>query len=44
MPHQFGKMRLAEGTYTSSQIDTQTWESEIQADYQRWRDRRASGQ
>jgi len=37
---EFGKMRLAEGTYTSAQIDTQTWEPDIQADYQRWRDRR----
>jgi regulator of RNase E activity RraA len=36
---EFGKMRLAEGTYTSSQIDTQTWEPDIQADYKRWRER-----
>jgi regulator of RNase E activity RraA len=39
---EFGKQRLDEGAYTSSQIDTQTWESEIQADYQRWRERRVS--
>src|SRR3954452_3588607 len=39
---EFGKMRLAEGTYTSAQIDTQTWEPDIQADYQRWRDRRGT--
>jgi 4-hydroxy-4-methyl-2-oxoglutarate aldolase len=37
---EFGKMRLAEGAYSSSQIDTQTWEPEIQADYQRWKERR----
>jgi hypothetical protein len=37
---EFGKMRLAEGAYTSSQIDTQTWEPEIQADYLRWKERR----
>ena len=32
--------RLAEGVYTSSQIDTQTWEPEIQVDYLRWKERR----
>jgi 4-hydroxy-4-methyl-2-oxoglutarate aldolase len=37
---EFGKMRLAEGAYSSSQIDTQTWEPEIQADYLRWKERR----
>ena len=37
---EFGKGRLAEGVYSSSQIDTQTWEPEIQADYLRWKERR----
>lgn len=35
----FGKQRLTEGAYSSSQIDTQTWEPEIQADYLRWKER-----
>ena len=37
---EFGKLRLSEGAYSSSQIDTQTWEPEIQADYLRWKERR----
>lgn len=37
---EFGKLRLSEGAYSSSQIDTMTWEPEIQADYQRWKERR----
>ena len=37
---EFGKLRLAEGTYTSSQIDTLTWEPEIEADFGRWREAR----
>ena len=37
---EFGKLRLAEGTYTSSQIDTMTWEPEIDADFARWRESR----
>ena len=32
----FGKARLAEGTYTSGQIDVSTWADEIEADYRRW--------
>ncbi|MFN8526696.1 MAG: RraA family protein [Chloroflexota bacterium] len=36
---EFGKLRLAEGVYTSGQIDTQTWEPAIQADFERWRAR-----
>lgn len=39
---EFGKGRLSEGVYTSSQIDTQTWEPEIQADYLRWKERRGA--
>jgi 4-hydroxy-4-methyl-2-oxoglutarate aldolase len=34
---EFGKQRLAEGRYTSGQIDTQTWEPDIEADYHEWR-------
>ena len=37
---EFGKQRLAEGVYTSSQIDTVTWEPEIDADFARWREQR----
>ena len=33
----FGKQRLAEGRYSSAQIDVPTWESAIEADYQAWR-------
>lgn len=32
----FGKQRLAEGVYTSGQIDVSTWEELIEADYVRW--------
>jgi regulator of RNase E activity RraA len=33
----FGKQRLAEGMYSSGQIDVSTWASEIEADFLRWR-------
>ena len=33
----FGKQRLAEGRYTSAQIDVPTWEPTIEADYRAWR-------
>ena len=32
----FGKLRIAEGTYTSGQIDVSSWADEIEADYQEW--------
>ena len=32
----FGKLRLAQGTYTSGQIDVSVWAKEIEADYLRW--------
>jgi 4-hydroxy-4-methyl-2-oxoglutarate aldolase len=32
----FGKGRIAEGIYTSGQIDVSTWAEEIEADYQAW--------
>ena len=32
----FGKSRIAEGVYTSGQIDVSTWAEEIEADYQAW--------
>jgi regulator of RNase E activity RraA len=32
----FGKARLAEGRYTSGQIDRSEWEPAIEADYQAW--------
>jgi hypothetical protein len=32
----FGKLRIAEGTYTSGQIDVSEWASEIEADFQEW--------
>lgn len=34
----FGKMRLAEGAYTSGQIDRSVWADEIEADYAAWLD------
>jgi regulator of RNase E activity RraA len=32
----FGKQRIAEGTYTSGQIDVAVWAADIEADYQGW--------
>lgn len=32
----FGKMRLAEGMYTSGEIDVSTWLDHIEADYNQW--------
>ncbi len=32
----FGKMRLAEGTYTSGEIDITVWVDHIEVDYQEW--------
>lgn len=32
----FGKLRLAEGTYTSGEIDVPVWRDDIEADYQAW--------
>jgi 4-hydroxy-4-methyl-2-oxoglutarate aldolase len=32
----FGKSRIAEGIYTSGQIDVAIWAEEIEADYQVW--------
>jgi regulator of RNase E activity RraA len=32
----FGKQRLAEGKYTSGQIDVSTWAPEIEADFKQW--------
>ncbi len=32
----FGKLRIAEGTYTSGQIDVSTWADDIEADFQQW--------
>lgn len=34
---EFGKMRLAEGTYTSGEIDVSTWRPDIEADFQAWK-------
>jgi regulator of RNase E activity RraA len=36
----FGKLRIAEGAYTSGQIDTLNWEPAIVADYEAWKRRR----
>lgn len=33
----FGKQRLAEGKYTSGQIDVSTWAAEIEQDFAAWR-------
>jgi 4-hydroxy-4-methyl-2-oxoglutarate aldolase len=37
----FGKQRLAEGTYTSGQIDVSTWAPEIEQDFLEWQSTRA---
>jgi len=34
---EFGKMRLAEGTYTSGEIDVSPWRDDIEADFNAWR-------
>lgn len=33
----FGKLRLAEGKYTSGEIDVNTWRQDIEADFAAWR-------
>jgi regulator of RNase E activity RraA len=33
----FGKMRIAEGKYTSGEIDVPTWREDIEADFQAWK-------
>lgn len=37
---EFGKMRLAEGRYTSGEIDVPTWRDDIQADFEAWKQTR----
>lgn len=39
----FGKLRLAEGTYTSGQIDVSVWADDIEADYAEWMRNSESG-
>ena len=34
---EFGKLRLAEGTYTSGEIDVPNWREDIQADFEQWK-------
>lgn len=34
---EFGKLRLAEGKYTSGEIDVPNWREDIEADFQSWR-------
>jgi len=34
---EFGKMRLAEGKYTSGEIDVSPWREDIEADFNAWR-------
>ncbi len=34
---EFGKQRLAEGKYTSGEIDVSTWREDIEADFQAWK-------
>jgi regulator of RNase E activity RraA len=34
----FGKLRLAEGRYTSGDIDVSVWRQDIEADFVAWRD------
>jgi regulator of RNase E activity RraA len=33
----FGKLRLAEGVYTSGEIDVSVWREDIEADFSAWR-------
>ena len=37
---EFGRLRIAEGTYTSGEIDT-VWREEIEADFQAWKQARS---
>lgn len=37
---EFGKLRLAEGRYTSGEIDVPTWRADIEADFQQWKQTR----
>jgi 4-hydroxy-4-methyl-2-oxoglutarate aldolase len=37
---EFGKQRLAEGKYTSGEIDVSTWREDIEADFKGWRESR----
>jgi regulator of RNase E activity RraA len=34
---EFGKLRLAQRTYSSAEIDVASWPEHIEADFQRWR-------
>ncbi len=34
---EFGKMRIAEGKYTSGEIDVSPWREDIEADFLAWR-------
>jgi regulator of RNase E activity RraA len=36
---EFSKLRLAEGKYTSGEIDVPTWRDDIEADFQAWRNK-----
>jgi regulator of RNase E activity RraA len=38
---EFGKQRLAEGIYTSGEIDVGVWRADIEADFQAWKQARA---
>ncbi|HTT92791.1 MAG TPA: hypothetical protein VMF65_24765 [Acidimicrobiales bacterium] len=40
----FGKLRLAQGTYTSGEIDVQTWRADIEADFRSWKESAMKGQ
>ena len=37
MRDEFGKLRLAAGTYTSGEIDVPNWREDIQADFAQWK-------
>ncbi len=39
---EFSKMRLAEGKYTSGEIDVPHWREDIEADFQEWKQQRLS--
>ncbi len=39
---EFGKMRLAEGKYSSGEIDVPDWREDIEADFLSWRKAKSS--
>ena len=38
---EFGQLRLAEGVYSSGEIDVQVWRDDIETDFAQWKEVRA---